>query len=152
MSEKFQSWQFWAAAKKLLGESNLMLILGRRNGRTIRMYSADPKYTIDRCRDPLQHLHIIFSELDTFGRGDVARLAIRYLESALDDEPASDQVMDLLPTMDAEVLADYQAVADLQAAVRDRLPVDQVADLASAARDEIDRTLAKYIEEAKHAR
>ena len=147
MPEKFQSWQFWAAAKKLLGESNLMLILGRRNGRTIRLYSADPRYTQDRCRDPLQHLHIIFQELDTFGRGDVARLAIRYLESALDDEATADQVAALLPTMEEEILADYQAVYHLQSAIRDGLPVDQVADLAAEARAEINRTLARYIKE-----
>ncbi len=73
--------------------------------RDIRSH-ADPKYTIERCRDPLQHLHIFFSELDTFGRGDVARLAIRYLQSALDGHDI-DQVADLQPTVNAEILADY---------------------------------------------
>ncbi len=144
MPNKFQSWQFWAAAKKLLGESNLLLILGRRNARTIRMYSADPKYTVERCRDPLEHLHIIFSELDTFGRGDVARLAIKYLQSAIDPQDVS-KVADLQPTMDAEILADYKSVADLQVAIVDGAPVDMVSDFAAEAKAEIDRTLAKYI-------
>lgn len=144
MTKKFQSWQFWAAAKKLLGEPNLMLILGKRNGRTIRMYSADPKYTQERCRDPLKHLHIIFSELDTFGRGDVARLAIRYLESAIDPQDVS-RIAEMQPTIEEEILADYKSVADLQVAIVDGAPVDIVSDFAVEAKEEIDRTLAKYI-------
>ncbi len=145
MPEKFQSWQFWAAAKKLLGETRLMMILGRRNGRTIRTYSANPRYTQQRCKDPLEHLHAILSELDTFGRGDIARLAIRYLETALANQeiPAASELQD---TIEAEVLADYQAVAAMQAAIDGERPIDEVAELVAAAKAEIDRTLTKYIQ------
>ena len=146
MPDKFQSWQFWAAAKKTLGESRLLLILGRRNGRTIRMYSADPRYTQERCRDPLEHLHIILSELDTFGRGDIARLAIAYLSTALDDNSIP-SAADLQPTMELEVLMDYQAVSDLQRAIADGAAPYQVDALAKEAKREIDRTLAKYLQE-----
>ncbi len=146
MSERFQSWQFWAAAKKLLGETRLMMILGRRNGRTIRTYSADPRYTQQRCKDPLEHLHTILSELDTFGRGDVARLAIQYLETALDDDdlPGTTQ---LQPNINLEILMDYQALAALQMAISNEAPIDDVADLAREAKEEIDRTLARYIDD-----
>jgi len=144
MPDKFQSWQFWAAAKKTLGESRLMLILGRRNGRTIRMYSADPKYTQERCKDPLEHLHIILSEMELFGRGDVARLAIRYLETALDDA-YTPEAADLQPNINLEILADYQALAALQLAIQNNAAPDDVADLAQEAKEEIDRTLARYI-------
>ncbi len=145
MSERFQSWQFWSAAKKLLGESRLMMILGRRNGRTIRTYSADPRYTQERSKDPLEHLHTILSELDTFGRGDIARLAIQYLETALTDQeiPTACELQD---TIEAEVLADYQAVASMQAAIDGGRPIDEVAELVAAAKAEIDRTLTKYIQ------
>ena len=144
MPDKFQSWQFWAAAKKTLGESRLMLILGRRNGRTIRMYSADPKYTQERCRDPLEHLHIILSEMELFGRGDVAGLAIRYLETALDDA-YTPGAAELQPNINLEILADYQALAVLQLAIQNNAAPDDVADLAQEAKEEIDRTLARYI-------
>ena len=144
MPKKFESWQFWAAAKKLLGETTLLAILGRRNGRTIRLYSADPKYTQRRCRDPLEHLHAILSELDTFGRGDVARLAIRYLQTAIDGDKDIPQTGQLLPDIHLELLADYQAVADLQAAIVNNAAPDQVAKLTIAATEEIDRTLARY--------
>lgn len=147
MPNRFESWQFWSATKKLLGESRLMMILGRRNGRTIRMYSANPKFTIERCRDPLQHLHIIFSELNLFGRGDVARLAIKYLETAVDDEELPDHVADLLPTIDSEILADYQAVSILQAGINEGIDAEEATDLATEAKYEIDRTLAKYLQE-----
>ena len=148
MPKGFKSWQFWAAAKKTLGETRLLLILGRRNGRTIRMYSADPRYTQDRCRDPLEHLHTILQELDTFGRGDIARLAIEYLMTAVDDHhipPASD----LQPTMNLEILMDYQAISDLQKAISIGATTDEVAALAEEAKREIDRTLAKYLEESR---
>ena len=149
MPKVFQSWQFWAAAKKTLGESRLLLILGRRNGRTIRMYSADPRYTQERCRDPLEHLHIILQELDTFGRGDIARLAIEYLSTAVDDHTLPTAAVDLQPTMELEVLMDYQAISDLQRAIADGAAPDQVAALAENAKREIDRTLAKYLEESQ---
>lgn len=146
MSERFQSWQFWAAAKKLLGESRLMMILGRRNGRTIRTYSADPRYTQQRCKDPLEHLHTILSELDTFGRGDIARLAIQYLETALTTTDEVPTACELQDTIEAEVLADYQAVAAMQAAIDKGRPIDEVAELVAEAKAEIDRTLTKYIQ------
>ena len=148
MPKGFQSWQFWSAAKKTLGESRLLLILGRRNGRTIRMYSADPRYTQERCRDPLEHLHIILQELDTFGRGDIARLAIEYLSAAVDDHHCP-SATDLQPTMELEVLMDYQAVGDLQRAIAAGAAPDQVAAMAEDAKREIDRTLAKYLEESQ---
>jgi len=149
MPNRFESWQFWSATKKLLGESRLMMILGRRNGRTIRMYSADPKYTVERCLDPLQHLHAIFSELNLFGRGDVAGLAIKYLQTAVDDQALPDHVSNLLPTIESEILADYQAVAALQAGISDGIDADQASDLATEAKYEIDRTLSKYLQDLK---
>ncbi len=148
MPKGFQSWQFWAAAKKTLGETRLLLILWRRNGRTIRMYSADPRYTQDRCRDPLEHLHTILQELDTFGRGDISRLAIEYLMTAVDDHHIP-PVSDLQPTMNMEILMDYQAINDLQKAISIGATTDEVAALAEEAKREIDRTLAKYLEESR---
>ncbi len=148
MPKGFESWQFWSAAKKTLGETRILMILGRRNGRTIRMYSADPRYTQDRCRDPLEHLHAILSELDTFGRGDIARLAIEYLLTAVEDRylpPAAE----LQQTMNLEILMDYQAVSDLQKSISGGASTDEVAALAEEAKREIDRTLAKYLEESR---
>lgn len=147
MSKYLQTWQIWHGFKKHLGESLLMQVLGKKNARTIRLYSQDPRFTEDRCKDPLESLHIIFSEADEIGRGDLARKAIAYLETALEDgrtdiSPAAQ----LLPTMDAEKLADYQKVAAFQKAIDDGDDIDLVETLMKEAKDEIERTYAKYLQ------
>lgn len=62
-----------------------MHVLGKKNARTIRLYSQDPAFTEDRSKDPLEALHIIFAEADEIGRGDLARKAIDYLATAIGD-------------------------------------------------------------------
>lgn len=146
MPKKLETWQIWHALKKTLGEPLLMHVLGKKNARTIRLYSQDPKYTEDRSKDPLEYLHIIFSEADEIGRGDLARKAIDYLQSAVGDHsydlvPATQ----LLPTLDAEKLADWQAVASFQRAIDECAEVDLVETLMNEAKDEIERTFAKYL-------
>ncbi len=149
MAKSFESWQFWNATRKLLGEPFLLRVLGKRNARIIRMYSSDPRFVAERCNDPLQHLHTLFTELDLAGRGDIARRALEYLQSAIDDGQHPAAVVPLKPTLDAEILADYQAVAELQAAIADGVPVDEVKDLVEEAKAEIDRSLTKYLEEQR---
>lgn len=147
MPKYLQTWQIWHGFKKHLGESLLMQVLGKKNARTIRLYSQDPRFTEDRCKDPLESLHIIFSEADEIGRGDLARKAIAYLETALEDGRADiSPAVQLLPTMDAEKLADYQKVAAFQKAIDDGDDIDIVETLMKEAKDEIERTYAKYLQ------
>jgi hypothetical protein len=148
MPKTIETWQIWHAMRKHLGDQFVITVLGRRNARTVRMYAQDPRFTEDRCKDPLQALHILFEELATYGRGDVARSAIKYLSSAVDDLDPGDAVQPLLATVDQEVLADYAGVADLQHAINAGEPSDVVFDLVEKAKAEIDRTLAKYIKVA----
>lgn len=145
MPKKIETWQIWHAMKKHLGETFIVTVLGRRNARTIRMYAQDPRTTDDRCKDPIQALYILFEELATFGRGDVAHAAIDYLSSAVDDSPAGDAVKPLLPTLDQEILADHALLADLQRAINADDPPDVVAGLVDEVKAEIDRTFAKFI-------
>ncbi len=126
MTKKLETWQIWHAMRKTLGDSFIMSVLGRRNARTIRMYAQDPRFTVDRCKDPIEALAILFDELATYGRADIAELAIGHMRQAItghDNLPCPDQ---LKSTMDAEVVADFQAVAELKAAIDDGLPPEQV--------------------------
>lgn len=146
MPKTLETWQIWNGFKKHLGEPLLMQVLGKKNARTIRLYSQDPRLTEDRCKDPLEALHIIFSEADEIGRGDLARKAIAFLETALEENsfdvsPANS----LLPTMDAEKLADYQKLAAFQKAIDDGADADLVETLMNEAKDEIERTYAKFL-------
>lgn len=146
MPKKLATWQIWHAFKKTLGEPFLMHVLGKKNARTIRLYSQDPAFTEDRSKDPLEALHIIFAEADEIGRGDLARKAIDYLATAIGDSsydmPA---VRSLLPTLVEEKLADYQKLAAFQQAIDDQADVDMVEVLMNEAKEEIERTFAKYL-------
>jgi len=111
------------------------------------MYSQDPRTTDDRCKDPLEALHIIFTEADEIGRADIVHKAIDYLMSSIDDNSYDlPQAKDLLPTMDAEKLADFTAVASFQAAIDSGEDVDLVETLLINAKEELDRTFAKLLQ------
>ena len=147
MPKKLETWQIWHALKKALGETFLMAVMGKKNARTIRLYSQDPRTTEDRCKDPLEALHIIFSEADLIGRGDLARKAIDYLHTSLDDDGGYDatEASGLLPTMAEEKLAYYVKLAAFQKAIEDGADVDLVEVLMNEAKSEIERTYAKYL-------
>lgn len=146
MPKKLETWQIWHAFKKTLGEPFLMHVLGKKNARTIRLYSQDPTYTEDRSKDPLESLHAIFSAADEIGRGDLPRKALGYLATAVGessyDMPAVNQ---LLPALAEEKLADYQKLAAFQKAIDDGSDVDLVEVLMNEAKEEIERTFAKYL-------
>lgn len=146
MPKYLETWQIWHALKKTLGESFLMQVMGKSNARTIRMYSQDPRTTDDRSKDPIEALHIIFSEADMIGRGDLARKAIEYLLTAVGESTYdATAVAGLLPTMAEEKLADYQKLAEFQQAIDEGADVDLVEVLMNEAKSEIERTYAKYL-------
>ena len=68
MPKKLETWQIWHTMRKTLEDSFVMAVLGRRNARTIRMYAQDPRYPVDRSKDPIEALAILFDELATYGR------------------------------------------------------------------------------------
>ena len=146
MPKRLETWQLWHAMKNHLGESFLINVLGRRNGRTIRLYSQDPHFTEDRCKDPLQAMHIIFSELADYGRADVARKAIGYLKTALpEDDRLPTAVADMKATINEEVLADFSAVEALRKAIDDGQDQKEVESRTRQAVEEIERTFALYM-------
>lgn len=147
MSNKLETWQIWHAMRKTLGDSFVMTILGRRNARTIRMYAQDPRFTGERSKDPIEALAILFNELDTYGRRDIAELAITHLQVAIGHSSSPHSPNTLKETIDAELLADYQAVADLQSAINDKLDQEDVKKAMHSAVQEIERTYAKYCQE-----
>lgn len=146
MPKMLGTWQIWSGLKGTLTESFLMQVMGKKNARTIRLYSQDPRTSEDRCKDPLEALHIIFSEADLLGRGDLARKAIGYLQTALDDSEEVKAPKALLPTLDAEKLADFQSVAAFQRGIDEGLDADLIEVLLLEAKEELDRTFAKHLQ------
>ena len=145
---KLETWQIFKVARKTLGPKMLVNIYGRRNARSAYDWSQDPAYTVQRVkRNPLECDHLMLSMLVERGREDVARAAIQYLETALEQDIHPDAIHDLKPTMDAEILADFKAVAALQEAIEENAPVEEIKALATEAKEEIARTLTKYLQE-----
>lgn len=145
---KFEAWQVFAASFKALGRAKVAGCLGVTESAAYQ-YGANPTTTGEkRCRNPLERIHSLLYELDMWGRGDVCRDAIDYLRTAF-EEAEPKPVSELKPTMNEELLADYQAVASLQRAVESCEQIDIVEALVEAAKAEIDRTYAKYLKDCK---
>lgn len=144
MPKTLKTWQIWHAMRKTIGDDFIMGVLGRRNARTIRMYAQDPRCTVDRSKDPIEALAILFDELATYGRADIAELAIKHLQQFIggeEDLRCPDLVKE---TIDAEVVADYQAVSELKAAIDAQEPPEIVKAILTDAIHELERTYAKY--------
>lgn len=150
MPKHLETWQIWNALRITLGESFLMQVMGKKNARTIRLYSQDPRLTDDRCKDPLEALRIILAEADLLGRGDIARRAVLYLAEAIGDfDPNfADNIVQqkTLTTMAEEELADYQRLSSFQRAIDEGADADLVETLMNEAIDEIKRTYAKFLQ------
>ena len=145
-SPKLHTWQVFNVARRTLGPGTVANIFGRRNARSAYDWAQDPAYTVQRVkRDPLEALHLMLSMLVERGREDVARCAIEYLGTALEGQLCPPTIKELKATLDAEILADFRAVSDLQEAIEKGLEASQVKTLAIEAKAEIDRTLAKYL-------
>lgn len=83
--------------------------------------------------------------MDEIWRGDVARKVIDHLQTAIDGEDTA-LLVPLKATMGAEKLADYSALAAFQAAMVEGADVDLVETLMREAKDEIERTYAKWLD------
>lgn len=145
-NRKMQPWQVFHAARKALG-ANIVARIFNREVRSAHNWAQDPVYTQARCKSPLELLHTLFERLDEVGRGYVAQAGLDYLSTALSGSTEQpDAIKQLLPTMDAEKLADYTAVAAFQKAIDDGADADLVETLMREAEAEIERTYAKWLE------
>ena len=149
MTISFDFWQFWNGAKQTLSESGVCAIWGRRNARLIRWYCQNPAYSEDRPRDPLERLFLLFKELVIMGRADLVKMVLKRLSMALDEKLAHElfELDDIKPTINQEILCDYRAISELQDAIEDGESPETVRIYAEKAKAEIDRTLAKYLQE-----
>ena len=141
-SPKMQPWQVFHAAKKHLGVEAVARIFNKEK-RSAYNWAGDPACTEVRCKSPLELLHTLFERMDAAGCGYMARAAIRYLETALDDTDPP-LVREPLPTVQDELLADYAALAEFQRAIHAGMDMDAVQSLKIAAIEEIERTVARY--------
>jgi len=143
---KLEPWQIYHIALQHLTPGRVAGIYGKINIRSAYDWAQSPYTTAKRCRSPLERTHELFRILDQIGFGYAARAGIAYLQTALTPEVLP-ELDDLKPTMIEEELADYQLLSEFQAAINHGASVGIVKDLKQKAVDEIERTLAKYIQE-----
>ncbi len=124
-------------------------IFGKKKSRTVDYWCEDPKYTGkgEHAFDPIQGVKNLLTELDDCGHTDVVRACLEFLcsDTSIDcgHEP---HVTEMLPTVSLEILADYQAVATLQAEIESGAALDVIDEKSRLAIEEIERTFAKYKE------
>ena len=147
---QMKPWQVFSAARKHLGAEVVARIFNREI-RSAHNWGQDPTYTQCRCRNPLELLYVLFERMDTVGLGYVVRAALQYLGGALDQNSGQETgaIKATLPTIQQEILADYTKVAALHAGVEAGLSVEEIMYRKQEAIDEIERTVAKYIEDQR---
>lgn len=143
-----QPWQVFHAANKYLRPENVARIFNKEK-RSAYNWGQDPAFTEHRCRNPLEHLYSLFEKMDAAGIGYVARSAIRYLQTAIEDDVALEDIKEPLSTITEEILADYSAVAKLQQAIEAEAGLETINNLKKEAIEEVERTVARYARDRK---
>lgn len=150
MSKKeieMKSWQIFHYARKYLGRSMLYVFFGRKNTRVVEYWCQDPTYTVkpDDAYDPLLGCKRLLKALDDHGHCGVVRSTFAYLFSGTSIECGiNKEIIEPLPTIKDEILADYRSVAALQAGIESGVDPDEVETLKDEAIAELERTYAKY--------
>lgn len=139
---------FYEVAVNGLGCSRVADIL-KIKVRTLQRWVADPLTTCaeSRSASQLERHHRLFLAMDEVGLGYACRGVIRYQKSAVDDGCCPDRIARPLPTMLEEQLADHKTLAELQTAIDNNRPLSEVRRLEVCAIEEIQRTVARYIQD-----
>lgn len=140
-----ESWQFWRAAIHLLGAGHVAKIYGVRT-RTVYDWATDPSDPTTNKKsksDPLHRIFVVLKRMNVIGYEQYARAGIDFLESAFSGVVTC-SINEVLSTIEEEMLADYPAIHDFHAAVKDGASLEEVERLEQEAIDEIKRTTIRY--------
>jgi len=145
---KMKSWQVFHFARKHLGRHLLYACFGKKNARTVEYWCQDPRFSAkpEEAWDPIKGVKLLLTALDDAAHTSTIRSTIGYLLSGTSIEfDHRSEFVEPLPSLEAEILADYRAVADLQAAIDQGADIEEVEVLKDEAMNEIERTYAKYL-------
>lgn len=144
-----QSWRVFHYARKHLGRGVLYSIFGRRHARTVDLWCEDPRFTgkEEKAFDPIQGLKDLLDLLDDQGHCGTVRACLSYLAAGTACATIQEEIIDPLPTIGEEILADFRAVANLQAAIERDKGLEAVLLAKREAIAEIERTVARYRKE-----
>ena len=149
-TSKMQSWQVFHYARKYLTRSRLYAIFGKKNARAVDFWCEDPRFTnkTEGAYDPLQGVKTLIDMLDDQGHCDVVRATFAFLSEGTSCETGGNPaIIDPLPTIHEEILADFRAVGLLQRAIESGAGIDEVKQYRQHAIAEVERTVARYIKD-----
>ena len=141
-----KTWQFFHACRKTLGDTFLQKLYNR-GIRQIYRWSADPDFTGNNERNPLDRFKILLERLAEIGREDIALSAIEMFADAIGYEVQKNgkTVVPDQETIEAECLDDYPALVDFHKAVQDGKGEPEVRHLWGVAKRELDETYFRFI-------
>jgi len=136
-----KSWQFWNATRKILGETFLSKLY-RRCPRQLYRWAADPAFTSDIEKNPIDHITIVLERLAEIGRDDIARSAISIMAGVIGCEVvrAESNFTPDQPTLEAECLDDYPVIARFHKAITQKEGPEVVRHFWQEAKAELDQT------------
>lgn len=144
---KMQSWQVFHYARKYLTRSALYAIFGKKNARAVDYWCEDPRYTAksEKAYDPLQGVKDMLEMLDDRGHCNVVRAALAFLAADTSCPiEGKQEIVEPLPNVSEEILADFRAVAALQRAIESSEALEEIERCMREAIAEIERTVARY--------
>lgn len=141
----FPANEWWMEVTRTVGVSECADIFSV-DQRTIYRWRADGM-TSERSASAMEKMWRLLGLLVLFDRSDLAVDAIDYLRSVVDSVEMSG-VVPLAKTVHEEVNRDFLSVSKMGGAIARNEPVAVVRSWADAAKEEIDRTVAKYEKEA----
>ena len=140
-----KTWQFFHACRKTLGDTFLQKLYNR-GLRQIYRWSADPDFTGNHERNPLDRFKILLERLCEIGREDIAVSAVEMLAQSVGCEVHKNG--DVVPdqgSIEAECLDDYPAVVDFHKAVQGGDIEEEVRHFWQKAKRELDETFYRYV-------
>ncbi len=141
-----KSWQFFLSCRRILGDT-FMTTLFSRGSRQIYRWSADPDFTAESERNPLDRMVTILQRLHEQGRTDVSVAALTIMADAIGyDISPKELVVPDKNTLEEEMLDDYPALTAFHSMIRDKAPIDKIHHYAKAVKRDIDETVIKYVE------
>ncbi len=146
--QTMQSWQVFHAARKYIGAERVARLFNREK-RSAYNWAQNPSYTQHRCKNPLDTLHALFVELDTHGLGYVVENALVFLQSSIHDIDQEGPLKEPMASMTDQLLANFTTLSTLKEAIERQQSADAVVALGKEAEAEIQRTVARYIQDTE---
>lgn len=138
----FHACEWWLEVTDTVGFGRCKKLFSVED-RTIYRWQADGT-TSARSASVLEKMRDLFGDLIKADRIDLARAAIEYLNSIVEDATSGVGIVPLANTMHEEVNRDFLAVGRLAAAINNQEPVAVVRSWGQAVNEEVNRSIAKY--------